>query len=124
MITTVNYDEDKGTVCVKVCGVDTFVCIDKIRYVDTYKNYIICHLNDGTQVRERKALYQFAKENSCGVLLQINKGCIVNLKYVHAIKNRRVLLCSGENFGMMRGREREIKQRYFAYKMKTGENGM
>lgn len=124
MITTVNYDEDKGTVCVKVCGVDTFVCIDKVRYVDTYKNYIIYHLSDRTQIKERKPLYKFAEENPCRLLMQVNKGCIVNLKFVETVRNRRVWLSSGENFGIRRGWEKDIKQRHFAYKIEAGKNGL
>lgn len=124
MITTVRYDEDKNLAYVKISGEDTYVCVDKIRYIDTYKNYIIYHLSEGTQIKERKPLYKFAEENSCGLLLQVNKGCIVNLKFVETVRNRRVWLSSGENFGIRRGWEKEIKQRFFAYKIEAGRNGL
>lgn len=55
--------------------------------------------------------------------MQVNKGCIVNLKFVETVRNRRVWLSSGENFGIRRGREKEIKQRFFEYKIEAGKTG-
>ncbi len=47
----------------------------------------------------------------------------MNLKFVETVRNRRVWLSSGENFGIRRGREKEIKQRFFEYKIEAGKTG-
>ncbi|MCM1466506.1 MAG: LytTR family transcriptional regulator DNA-binding domain-containing protein [Alistipes sp.] len=106
---------------VKVDNENVTIKVEKIRYIDTCQNYIVYHLTNNSRITQRKTIKSFMEQNPCESLLKVNAGCIVNMRYVLKIKNRRIYLTSGEDFGIGRSIEKEIKRKFVRYKLETEE---
>ncbi len=114
-------DESLQIIHVKADNEDIILKADRIVYIDTYQNYIVYHLINSHQMKQRKTLKHFMEQNRCKSLLKINAGCVVNMKYIQEIKNRRIFLSSGETFGIGRNIEKEIKKKYVIYRLESEE---
>ena len=68
------------------------VYIKEIRFFTSDQNYVTLHLNNNEKVMVRSTLAEMLDKLNAGKFLKINRGCVVNLRYVTKIETECVFI--------------------------------
>lgn len=89
--------------------------MEELRYLTKEKKYVVFFGKEGTLGRERTTLEKVYAKLPHERFLYINKGCIINMKYIISLRNEKVILDNNaEHFisRLMAPRVREEVARY------------
>ena len=92
--------------------------ISDINYISTDKssNNIIIHQADGTKLSERKTFKSVLEVINNDIMVQINKGIIVNVAHIKKLENGSdIILYNGERLIVSRNYYSALKEKYFEY---------
>lgn len=94
--------------------------IADIYYISTDRdsiNNIIIHKTDGTQLIQRKTIKSVLDEINNDVMVQINKGIIVNVANIKKLEVNKteIILDNGEMLTVSRNYYNILKEKYFKY---------
>ena len=94
--------------------------IADIYYISTDRNSvnnIIIHKTDGAQLSQRKTIKSILDEINNDVLVQINKGIIVNVAHIKKLETNKteIILDNGETLNVSRNYYNILKEKFFKY---------
>lgn len=79
-------------------------------------NNIVIHKTDGTSLSERKTFKSALEAISSDIMVQINKGVIVNVAHIKKIENNfDIILYNGKLLTVSRIYHNVLKEKYFEY---------
>lgn len=89
----------------------------EIIYIESEGHYLRIISESGV-VRIRGKISEYVQELKEHYFLQVQKGILLNMKYISAMKGEKVFLRSGEDFTISRGNRDEIKREFLKYMRK------
>lgn len=89
--------------------------ISKIEAIEYYKNYVEIFIAKGTFYKTRKTLREMFDEIDDAAFIYVNKGAVVNLRYVKSVTPTDVILRSDKAIPISRRRYPEVKKHFYKY---------
>ena len=88
--------------------------INEIRMIDTYKHNVIVSV-DKRDVTIRDRLSRFEDGLAQDDFVKVNRGCMVNLKFIIKNENGNVTLLGGKNIVVSRSKSKEVNEKLKIY---------
>lgn len=96
-------------------GKDNYqLLFDEIRMIDSYKHNVIVSI-EGNDITLRDRLTRFENCLTDEGFVKVNKGCLVNMKYIKKIDGAVLILLNGKNVVISRSKAKEVNQTYKNY---------
>lgn len=89
--------------------------ISDICYVESSRNDIHIYLKDGKMICTRKTFRSFTEELNSDIVIQINRGVMVNLSYVKKVNRREIVLDNDRILSISRTQYEYFKDKFFKY---------
>ncbi len=83
--------------------------INKTKYIQAYKHYIIVKCKDGKDIQLRCKISDAEKQLSPLYFVRIQNGAIINCRFIEKITSRDVVLRDGEKIHISRDRQDYVK---------------
>ena len=99
---------------VRAKGETRLLDIEKIVYIESDRNYLDIHMDDGKMIKVRKLISDLEKELSPYGFLRVHKGFIVNYWFVEKFNASQVTFKTGYTIPLSRGKNDDIIERYLS----------
>ena len=84
------------TYIVKTCSGIEKIPFAQIIYLEVPHNDMYIHLENNSEVRERKSMQKLAAELGSAEFIQIGKSFLVNMKHIQKISDYKAILSNGQ----------------------------
>ena len=96
-------------------GKDSYqLLLDEIRIIDSYKHNVIVSI-ESNDITLRDKLSRFEDNLVENNFVKVNKGCLVNMKYIKKIESFMIVLLNGKNIVISRSKAKEVNETYKNY---------
>lgn len=89
--------------------------LGQIVWVEIQGHHITYHLEAGERLKSYGSLAQVEHELEGAPVLRVAKDCLINMDKVRRIQSSKLLMVTGEELGIARGRRREISDKLIDY---------
>ena len=114
---TAECEKDSGTGLILRCKTGiTRIELDKLEYCEVIRRSLMLHMTDGTvheSVGSMDHLCEQLAEHTS--FLRIHRAFLVNLEHIRTIAPKSLIMASGAELPIPRGKYNEIKDRYLEY---------
>lgn len=94
---------------------DGKIYISDICYITNEKNYVNIKMNNEKNIKIRKTFKSIYDELKSNLIVQINKGIMINIVYIKSINKNVIVLDNGEEQIISRNYISDFKEKYFNY---------
>ena len=91
------------------------VDLDNVVYIESYKHDIILHNKNGGKTMFRCRVSDAETQLSDHYVVRVQKGILVNLKFVSRVTSRNILLTTGAELSLGRDRIETVKNKFMLY---------
>lgn len=92
------------------------VPVNRLLCIEVYGHWLEFHMTDGTSLRIKGVLRDYAEQLECQGFVQIHKSYLVNMKYISVIEKDSVVMTNQRSIPLSRHRKKEVKERYRQYR--------
>ena len=114
--------EQENSLILRCKGQITRIELGQLEFCEVLHRTLLFHLASGKVLESTGSLDELGRKLSpWGNFLRIHRSYIVNLEYVQNISSRDVTMTSLAKIPIPKGRYNEIKESFFAYAFRNGE---
>lgn len=103
-VKTINIDDEVYKIDVK-----------SVKVVSSYHHYVFWEDETGKETRIRAKIQNLEKQFADLFFVRVQKGIIVNLRFISKINSRRVILKDGSDFNISRDQLEKVRREYIRY---------
>ena len=89
--------------------------VKSVKVVSSYHHYVFWEDESGKETRIRAKIQNLEKQFADLFFVRVQKGIIINLRFISKINSRRVILKDGSDFNISRDQLEKVRREYIRY---------